>query len=121
MRSISEVTLYLTCLLTHSLTHSRRLSSSTFPLSLLFLFSPQRPHTLPLLSFPNSALVIELRIISTIPFPATSSISLSAKIKIYRVFIKYCVFFQDFSKVCHLSLVSTRLLLVVQKITSKYE
>ena len=34
---------------------------------------------------------------------------------IYRVFIKYCVFFQEFSKVCHLSLASTRLLLVVQK------
>ena len=27
------------------------------------------------------------------------------------------VFFQEFSKVCHLSLASTRLLLVVQKIT----
>ena len=37
----------------------------------------------------------------------------------YRVFIKYCVFFQKFSKVCHLSLASTRLLLVVQKITSQ--
>ena len=33
----------------------------------------------------------------------------------YRVFIKYCVFFQEFSKVCNLSLASTRLLLVVQK------
>ena len=31
------------------------------------------------------------------------------------VFIKYCVFFQKFSKVCHLFLASTRLLLVVQK------
>ena len=29
---------------------------------------------------------------------------------LYRVFIKYCVFFQEFSKVCHLSLASTRLL-----------
>ena len=37
----------------------------------------------------------------------------------YRVFIKYCVFFKEFSKVCHLSLASTRLLLVVQKITSQ--
>ena len=37
----------------------------------------------------------------------------------YRVFIKYCVFFQKFWKVCHLSLASTRLLLVVQKITRK--
>ena len=27
----------------------------------------------------------------------------------------YCVFFQEFSKVCHLSLASTRLLLVVNK------
>ena len=34
---------------------------------------------------------------------------------IYRVFSKYCVFFQEFSKICHLSLASTRLLLVVQK------
>ena len=33
----------------------------------------------------------------------------------YRVFIKYCVFSQVFSKVCHLSLVSTRLFLVVRK------
>ena len=33
----------------------------------------------------------------------------------YRVFIKYCVFFQEFSKVCNLYLASTRLLLVVQK------
>ena len=39
----------------------------------------------------------------------------------YRVFIEYCVFFQEFSKVCHLSLASTRLLLVVQKITSQQE
>ena len=39
----------------------------------------------------------------------------------YRVFIKYCVFFQEFSKVCHHSLASTRLLLVVQKSTSKFE
>ena len=30
---------------------------------------------------------------------------------------RYCVFFQEFSKVCHLSLASTLLLLVVQKIT----
>ena len=37
----------------------------------------------------------------------------------YRVFIKYCVIFQEFSKVCQLSLASTRLLLVVQKITSQ--
>ena len=37
---------------------------------------------------------------------------------LYRVFIQYCVFFQEFSKVCHLSLASTRLLLVVQKTTS---
>ena len=34
----------------------------------------------------------------------------------YRVFMEYCVYFQEFSKVCHLSLASTRLLLVVQKI-----
>ena len=40
-------------------------------------------------------------------------------IDIYRVFIKYCVFFQEFSKVCRLSLASTRLLLVVQKIISQ--
>ena len=33
----------------------------------------------------------------------------------YRVFVKYCVFFQEFSKVCHLSLATTRLLLAVQK------
>ena len=39
----------------------------------------------------------------------------------YRVFIKYCFFFQEFSKVCHLSRASTRLLLVVQKITSQLE
>ena len=39
----------------------------------------------------------------------------------YWVFIKYCVFFQEFSKIFHLSLASTRLLLVVQKITSQYE
>ena len=37
----------------------------------------------------------------------------------YRVYIKYCVFFQEFSKVCLLSLTGTRLLLVVQKITSQ--
>ena len=37
----------------------------------------------------------------------------------YRVLIKYCVFFQEFSKVCHLSLASSRLLLVEQKITSQ--
>ena len=43
----------------------------------------------------------------------------SLKANKYSVFIKYCVFFQEFSKVCHLSLVSTRLLLVVQKITSQ--
>ena len=35
----------------------------------------------------------------------------------YRVFINYCVFFQEFLKVCHLSLANTRLLLVEQKIT----
>ena len=40
---------------------------------------------------------------------------------IYRVFIKYCVFSQELSKVYHLSVASTRLLLVVQKITSQYE
>ena len=34
----------------------------------------------------------------------------------YRVFIKYCFFFRGFSKVCFVSLASTRLLLVVQKI-----
>ena len=34
---------------------------------------------------------------------------------IYRVFIKYCVFFQEFSKVFHLLLASTRLLLVYRK------
>ena len=33
----------------------------------------------------------------------------------YRVLIRNCVFFLEFSKVCHLSLASTRLLLVVQK------
>ena len=35
----------------------------------------------------------------------------------YRVLINYCAFFHEFSKVCHLSLASTRLILVVQKIT----
>ena len=35
--------------------------------------------------------------------------------------MKYCDFFQEFSKVCNLSLASTRLLLVVQKITSQQE
>ena len=40
-------------------------------------------------------------------------------ISFYRVFIKYCVFFQEFLKVCHLFLASSRLLLVVQKITSQ--
>ena len=39
--------------------------------------------------------------------------------KRYRMFIKYCVFVLEFSQVCHLSLASTRLLLVVQKITSQ--
>ena len=39
----------------------------------------------------------------------------------YRVLIKYGVFFEEFSKVCHLSLASTRPLLVVQKITSQKE
>ena len=40
--------------------------------------------------------------------------------EVHRVLIKYCVFFQKFSKVCHLSLANTRLLLmVVQKITSQ--
>ena len=34
------------------------------------------------------------------------------------MFIKYCVFFQEFSKVCHLSLASNRLLLVLE---AKYE
>ena len=34
----------------------------------------------------------------------------------YRVLIKYCGFFQLFLKVCHLSLVSTWLLLVEQKL-----
>ena len=33
----------------------------------------------------------------------------------YRVFIKYCVFFHEFSKVCYLSRATTRLLLVLQK------
>ena len=37
----------------------------------------------------------------------------------YRVYIKYCVF-SKFSKVCHLSLTSARLLLVVQIIISQY-
>ena len=37
----------------------------------------------------------------------------------YSVLNKYCVFFQGFSKVCHLSFAGTRLLLVVQKITSQ--
>ena len=36
--------------------------------------------------------------------------------KTYRVFMKHCVFFQEFSKVCHLSLASTWLLLVVHKL-----
>ena len=39
--------------------------------------------------------------------------------QLYRVFIKYCVFSQEFLKGCHLSLASTRLLLVVQKNTSQ--
>ena len=39
----------------------------------------------------------------------------------YRVCIKYCVLLQEFSQVCHLSLASTRLLLVVQKNTSQQE
>ena len=40
----------------------------------------------------------------------------------YRVFIKYCVFFQEFLKVCHLSLASIRLLLVVvQKMISQWK
>ena len=38
----------------------------------------------------------------------------------YSVFIKYCVFFQEFSKVYHLSLASTRLLLVVQKLPANW-
>ena len=42
-------------------------------------------------------------------------------LSMYRVFIKYCVFSQELLKVCHPSLVSTRLLLVVQKITSQLE
>ena len=46
-------------------------------------------------------------------------VSICVYIHMYRVFIKYCLFFQEFSKVCHLSLVSTRLLLAVQKITSQ--
>ena len=33
----------------------------------------------------------------------------------YMVLIKYCVFSREFLKVCHLSLASTRLLLVIQK------
>ena len=36
-------------------------------------------------------------------------------ILMYRVCIKYCIFFQEFSKVCDLSLASTQLLSVVQK------
>ena len=39
----------------------------------------------------------------------------------YKVFIRYCVFFHEYSKVCHLSLARTRLLLVVQNITSQQE
>ena len=42
-----------------------------------------------------------------------------SSIEIYRGFIKHCVFCQEFSKAYHLSLASTRLLLVVQKITSQ--
>ena len=38
------------------------------------------------------------------------------EIDINRLFVKYRVFFQEFSKVCHISLASTRLLLVVQRI-----
>ena len=37
----------------------------------------------------------------------------------YRVFLKYCVFSQEFSIVCHISLANIRLLLVVQKNTSQ--
>ena len=40
-------------------------------------------------------------------------------ISMYRVFIKYCVFFQEFSKVYHLSFASTQLLVVVPKITNQ--
>ena len=41
---------------------------------------------------------------------------------IYRVFIVHCVFFsQEFSKICHVSLASTRLLLIVQKSTENYQ
>ena len=45
-------------------------------------------------------------------------ILLLVNLSTYRVLIKY-FFFQEFLIVCHLSLASTRLLLVVQKITSQ--
>ena len=48
-----------------------------------------------------------------------SNVDAAQKYYLFSVFIIYCVFFQEFSKVCHLSLASTRLLLVVQKITSQ--
>ena len=50
-----------------------------------------------------------------------SNVDAAQKYYLFSVFIIYCVFFQEFSKVCHLSFGSTRMLLVVQKITSKYE
>ena len=39
--------------------------------------------------------------------------------KLYRVFRKNCVFYQEFTKVCQFSLASTRLLMVLQKDTSQ--
>ena len=55
-------------------------------------------------------------------YPIDGQIKLKNKdnLTLYRVFIKYCVFYKELSKVYHLSLASTRLLLlVVQKITSQ--
>ena len=49
-----------------------------------------------------------------------TKVKASCHIARYRVvFIKYCVFFQEYLKVCHLSLANTRLLLVVQNIASQ--
>ena len=39
---------------------------------------------------------------------------INLNIQYVQVFIKYCVLFQEFSKVCHLSLASSGLLLVVE-------
>ena len=53
----------------------------------------------------QSARVTPLR-----PPPSHLSKELILNLFIYRVFIKYCAFFQEFSKVCHPLLASTRLL-----------